>query len=199
MQHGEPLQPRSRDRLSSVTCAWKLLSVGVRTHLATPRGPELLWTCDITVSLMTGSSHSCPVPTTIASWSTIAHRWTGWMMTASVGHHHFSSAAESMTHIHRTVAMDSTAVYSEALQSEPWVEIIEQPKSTAMRFRYLCEGRSAGTILGVNATTAQKTFPTIRVSYLISAPRIANMRGRIAQIALVDPSYFILCEWIWFA
>lgn len=47
---------------------------------------------------------------------------------------------------------------------EPWVEVTEQPKPTAMRFRYQCEGRSAGTILGVNATLAQKTYPTIKVT-----------------------------------
>lgn len=50
-----------------------------------------------------------------------------------------------------------------ASTTEPWVEIVEQPKSTAMRFRYQCEGRSAGTILGVNATNTSKTYPTIKI------------------------------------
>jgi len=80
-------------------------------------------------------------------------------MTASVGNH-LNAAAESVIHIRRTVAQPELAVGD----AEPWVEVVEQPKSTAMRFRYQCEGRSAGTILGVNATAAQKTFPTIRVS-----------------------------------
>ena len=53
-----------------------------------------------------------------------------------------------------------------ANMGEPWVEVTEQPKPTAMRFRYQCEGRSAGTILGVNATLAQKTYPTIKVGSL---------------------------------
>jgi len=48
--------------------------------------------------------------------------------------------------------------------TDPWVEVTEQPKTTAMRFRYQCEGRSAGTILGLHSTLAQKTYPSIRVS-----------------------------------
>lgn len=46
----------------------------------------------------------------------------------------------------------------------PYVEIIEQPASKALRFRYECEGRSAGSIPGVNSTPENKTFPSIRVS-----------------------------------
>lgn len=45
----------------------------------------------------------------------------------------------------------------------PYVEIIEQPASKALRFRYECEGRSAGSIPGVNSTSENKTFPTIKV------------------------------------
>ncbi|KAK2580700.1 hypothetical protein KPH14_011330 [Odynerus spinipes] len=45
----------------------------------------------------------------------------------------------------------------------PYVEIIEQPASKALRFRYECEGRSAGSIPGVNSTPENKTFPTIRI------------------------------------
>lgn len=46
----------------------------------------------------------------------------------------------------------------------PYVEILEQPASKALRFRYECEGRSAGSIPGVNSTPENKTFPSIRVS-----------------------------------
>uniref|UniRef100_A0A182F167 Uncharacterized protein n=1 Tax=Anopheles albimanus TaxID=7167 RepID=A0A182F167_ANOAL len=46
---------------------------------------------------------------------------------------------------------------------KPFVEITEQPHPKAIRFRYLCEGRSAGSIPGVNTTADNKTFPTIRV------------------------------------
>jgi len=95
-------------------------------------------------------------------------------MTASLGHHHHHrvAAAESMIHLRRAVVrpelVSSTAVdvHSTVAGGGPWVEVLEQPKSTAMRFRYLCEGRSAGTILGVNATVAQKTYPTIKVSFV---------------------------------
>lgn len=43
------------------------------------------------------------------------------------------------------------------------VRIIEQPASKALRFRYECEGRSAGSIPGVNSSPENKTFPTIQV------------------------------------
>lgn len=98
-------------------------------------------------------------------------------MTASVqGLHHFSgAAAETKPHIRlqpvveldsptETVYSTSAADLGHQQQQQPWVEVLEQPKPTAMRFRYVCEGRSAGTILGVNATVAQKTYPAIRVS-----------------------------------
>lgn len=45
----------------------------------------------------------------------------------------------------------------------PWVEIVEQPKARGLRFRYECEGRSAGSIPGENSTTEKKTFPTIKL------------------------------------
>lgn len=48
--------------------------------------------------------------------------------------------------------------------SEPWIEITEQPISNALRFRYQCEGRSAGSLLGQSSTNDQKVFPTIAVS-----------------------------------
>lgn len=48
----------------------------------------------------------------------------------------------------------------------PYIKIIEQPASKALRFRYECEGRSAGSIPGVNSTTENKTYPTIQVCYL---------------------------------
>ena len=44
-----------------------------------------------------------------------------------------------------------------------FVKIIEQPASKGLRFRYECEGRSAGSIPGVGSTQDNKTFPTIQV------------------------------------
>ncbi|GIY01087.1 embryonic polarity protein dorsal [Caerostris darwini] len=45
----------------------------------------------------------------------------------------------------------------------PFVEILEQPVSVGARFRYKCEGRSAGCIRGINSSDKQKTYPTIKV------------------------------------
>lgn len=49
----------------------------------------------------------------------------------------------------------------------PYIKILEQPASKALRFRYECEGRSAGSIPGVNSTTENKTYPTIQVIWFI--------------------------------
>ncbi|XP_055683183.1 putative transcription factor p65 homolog isoform X2 [Lutzomyia longipalpis] len=44
-----------------------------------------------------------------------------------------------------------------------YVKITEQPAPKALRFRYECEGRSAGSIPGVHSTPENKTFPSIQV------------------------------------
>ena len=58
--------------------------------------------------------------------------------------------------------------------NSPWVEIVEQPASKALRFRYECEGRLAGSIPGVHSTPENKTYPTIKVSTKISIIYFAN-------------------------
>ncbi|XP_066280696.1 transcription factor p65-like isoform X1 [Branchiostoma lanceolatum] len=45
----------------------------------------------------------------------------------------------------------------------PVIEIIEQPKARSLRFRYECEGRSAGSILGENSSPENRTYPSIRL------------------------------------
>ncbi|XP_074991319.1 transcription factor p65 [Calonectris borealis] len=52
----------------------------------------------------------------------------------------------------------------EAGGAAPFVEILEQPKPRGMRFRYKCEGRSAGSIPGEHSTDTTKTHPAIRVN-----------------------------------
>jgi hypothetical protein len=52
-----------------------------------------------------------------------------------------------------------------------YVKITEQPASKALRFRYECEGRSAGSIPGVNSTPENKTYPTIQVIIVICLSR----------------------------
>ncbi|KAF7686861.1 transcription factor p65 [Silurus meridionalis] len=48
-------------------------------------------------------------------------------------------------------------------QGTPYIEIIEQPKARGMRFRYKCEGRSAGSIPGEKSNDSTKTHPAIKV------------------------------------
>lgn len=49
----------------------------------------------------------------------------------------------------------------------PHLVITEQPKQRGMRFRYECEGRSAGSILGESSTEASKTLPAIEVRVVL--------------------------------
>ncbi|KAG7470853.1 hypothetical protein MATL_G00118210 [Megalops atlanticus] len=51
----------------------------------------------------------------------------------------------------------------ERLLDKPVLEIVEHPKERGMRFRYECEGRSAGSILGASSTEATKTLPAVEV------------------------------------
>lgn len=44
-----------------------------------------------------------------------------------------------------------------------YVEILEEPASKALRFRYECEGRNAGALFGANSKPDAKTFPKIRI------------------------------------
>ncbi|XP_030052048.1 proto-oncogene c-Rel [Microcaecilia unicolor] len=46
---------------------------------------------------------------------------------------------------------------------EQYVEMFEQPKQRGMRFRYKCEGRSAGSILGERSTVNNKSYPSIQI------------------------------------
>lgn len=67
--------------------------------------------------------------------------------------------------------------------TKPYVVITEQPQSKALRFRYECEGRSAGSIPGVHSTPEQKTFPSIS---------IRDYKGRavvVVSCVTKDPPY----------
>ncbi|XP_053575987.1 transcription factor p65 [Bombina bombina] len=59
-----------------------------------------------------------------------------------------------------------------ASPSFPYVDIIEQPKQRGMRFRYKCEGRSAGSIPGERSTDTNKTHPTIKINKYQGPARI---------------------------
>lgn len=45
----------------------------------------------------------------------------------------------------------------------PYVEILEQPSSNGLRFRYQCEGRSAGSMIGQSSVPGSKTYPKIKI------------------------------------
>ncbi|KAL6470935.1 hypothetical protein MHYP_G00195850 [Metynnis hypsauchen] len=51
----------------------------------------------------------------------------------------------------------------ESLLNKPQLVVVEQPKERGMRFRYECEGRSAGSILGASSTDVNKTLPAIEL------------------------------------
>lgn len=50
------------------------------------------------------------------------------------------------------------------MAGKPHIVIVEQPKQRGMRFRYECEGRSAGSIPGENTTADKKTWPSCQVA-----------------------------------
>ncbi|KAM4589816.1 transcription factor RelB isoform 2-T2 [Fundulus diaphanus] len=51
----------------------------------------------------------------------------------------------------------------EQIMEKPGLVVVEEPKDRGMRFRYECEGRSAGSILGASSTDNNKTQPTIEI------------------------------------
>ncbi|KAK4305175.1 hypothetical protein Pmani_022916 [Petrolisthes manimaculis] len=63
------------------------------------------------------------------------------------------------------------------------VKILEQPQPKALRFRYICEGRSAGSIPGVRSTTENKTYPAIEVQGY-KGPAVV-----VVSCVTVDPPY----------
>ncbi|NWS78881.1 RELB factor, partial [Crotophaga sulcirostris] len=60
----------------------------------------------------------------------------------------------------------------ELLEPPPTLVITEQPKQRGMRFRYECEGRSAGSILGESSTEASKTLPAIELLHCQGIPEV---------------------------
>ncbi|KAG1683680.1 Embryonic polarity protein dorsal [Nymphon striatum] len=58
--------------------------------------------------------------------------------------------------------LDDT-IRKEMSTGQPYIKIVEQPAPKALRFRYECEGRSAGSIPGINSTPDNKAHPAIKV------------------------------------
>lgn len=61
-----------------------------------------------------------------------------------------------------TQSQDDTEMLEKFLE-KPKLVVVEEPKDRGMRFRYQCEGRSAGSIMGASSTDSNKTQPTIEV------------------------------------
>ncbi|XP_066518617.1 transcription factor RelB isoform X2 [Hoplias malabaricus] len=68
----------------------------------------------------------------------------------------------------------------ESLLDKPQLVVVEQPKERGMRFRYECEGRSAGSILGASSTDINKTLPAIELQGPIE--RIKNMTVTVSLV-----------------
>ena len=64
----------------------------------------------------------------------------------------------------------------------PYVEIIEQPRQRGMRFRYKCEGRSAGSIPGERSTDNNRTYPSVQIMNYYGKGKI-----RITLVTKNDP------------
>lgn len=71
--------------------------------------------------------------------------------------------------VHNRIGLDEVELTSPNQPSKTskkpkgYVRIIEQPANKGLRFRYECEGRSAGAIPGVSSTNENKTYPAIEV------------------------------------
>ena len=83
--------------------------------------------------------------------------------------HPESSSSGMTSSFPPTTTPNAKAMDLSRAKKHAYVKITEQPASKGLRFRYECEGRSAGCIPGVSSTNDKKTFPTIQVNtYLIS-------------------------------
>ncbi|CAK1540811.1 unnamed protein product [Leptosia nina] len=79
-------------------------------------------------------------------------------------HLNISDVIEAITKADPVYAgVDAMSRPPASLGAQPYVRIVEQPASKALRFRYECEGRSAGSIPGVTSTPEKKTYPTIEI------------------------------------
>ncbi|KAM8858828.1 proto-oncogene c-Rel [Spinachia spinachia] len=61
------------------------------------------------------------------------------------------------------VLMSSILGDDPLLMAEPAVQIYEQPKQRGMRFRYKCEGRSAGSIPGEKSSDNNRSYPSLQI------------------------------------
>uniref|UniRef100_S4RMI5 V-rel avian reticuloendotheliosis viral oncogene homolog n=1 Tax=Petromyzon marinus TaxID=7757 RepID=S4RMI5_PETMA len=81
---------------------------------------------------------------------------------------------------------------TERESTEPQLQIVQQPRQRGMRFRYECEGRSAGSIPGEHSTDSNRTFPAVqKFSGIIlnGSMQILNYKNRAKiRVSLVTKS-----------
>lgn len=77
---------------------------------------------------------------------------------------------------------------------QPYVVIVEQPQAKGQRFRYKCEGRSAGSIPGEHSTSENKTYPTIEVGSALM-PQSINTTEHLAIISMLASSTDPELQW----
>lgn len=65
---------------------------------------------------------------------------------------------------HIILPLPPSSTRASVQSATPYIELIEQPKQRGMRFRYKCEGRSAGSIPGEKSNDTTKTHPAIKVN-----------------------------------
>lgn len=71
----------------------------------------------------------------------------------------------------------------ERILQKPKLVVVEEPKERGMRFRYECEGRSAGSILGASSTETNKTQPAIEVSALrLDSVSLLDIKGGLLAL-----------------
>ncbi|XP_048836689.1 transcription factor RelB homolog isoform X2 [Brienomyrus brachyistius] len=84
-------------------------------------------------------------------------------MASPISKHGSTSSAVQASVPNRMMAVQGATDHLEKFLDIPKCLIVEQPKERGMRFRYECEGRSAGSILGAGSTEANKSLPAIEI------------------------------------
>lgn len=74
-------------------------------------------------------------------------------------------STQNMAHQHQQQTNHKSTIQRNLIPENrrPHVEIVEQPAKCSLRFRYRCEGRSAGALPGINSTMENKTYPSIKI------------------------------------
>ncbi|XP_032830133.2 uncharacterized protein LOC116953924 isoform X3 [Petromyzon marinus] len=79
-------------------------------------------------------------------------------------------------------SIDPGALENMLAMKPPQLEVYEQPKSRGMRFRYECEGRCAGSILGDRSTDSNKTYPAVKLVNCTGPAKV-----RVSLVSKNDP------------